>query len=685
MYIPQGFMGTFGGCITASVTSINGNGVITTGSFISGSDIYDYAKFEMSSLTDSALTSFTASLNIISGAVSNVNLLIVGGGAGGGSTGSIFPVGSTLVYDIRGGGSPGGGGGVVYYDNLTLSPGTYEIGVGAAAKRGTAGGTNTWTGSNGNDSYFTYNQPWPTFNNNKFIAYGGGYGGGLGYGGSIGNYYSLYAGGNFLNANNTGTNSSGKFIASAGGVVVTFGLGVGFPGNAFFSPNTTNGSNGLGGFTGTNQGNNSGYVQGGGYLDPGGYDGTYIAGAGGAGSAGESLGSGSGAGPNIYGGNGGVGVTYKVANTPILLSGGGAGRSSGAGVPGGAPSNVGSVREIGTRGSTSYGAGGNSFYFNSNSDTNSIGNAGLVYIEWKRCIDQKCDTVDVSTLSAPLTMSFIKCGESTTSSLLLDSFEETTICTLSGSISVISGPTATFQSLGNCLNYTDNPIIPIPPQYTFLRYDVDVNCNLSNATQVWSLTNYSDGFYTIGGTLYRLEANIHTTYTIQITTATPSSCTPPPPPFPLSGSLRIWNDTTSLTGSIWYDKSGFNNHGLVSGSALSLSGSLGYAFNGTDNYVTYPITLNTINPTDSYTLQYYGSLPSESLNRDFFTKEIFTNGWDTIYEPSLNRFIFRDQAGQDKRASFTPVCHCDELVIPATIKEVSVAVTPVPLPVKRIK
>jgi hypothetical protein len=135
----------------------------------------------------------------------------------------------------------------------------------------------------------------------------------------------------------------------------------------------------------------------------------------------------------------------------------------------------------------------------------------------------------------------------------------------------------------------------------------------------------------------------------------------PPPPFPLSGSVIIWNDTTSISSSVWLDKSGRNNNGLISGSTLILSGSLGYAFNGTDNYVTYPITLSG-QPTTAYTLQYYGTLASESLSRDFFTKELYTTGWDTIYEPSSNRFVFRDTAPQDKRATFTPVFGTKQLI-----------------------
>lgn len=71
---------------------------------------------------------------------------------------------------------------------------------------------------------------------------------------------------------------------------------------------------------------------------------------------------------------------------------------------------------------------------------------------------------------------------------------------------------------------------PTPPpatRYTFIRYNVDVNCNDSNATEVWSFTNYSSGFYTISGTLYRLSVSSHTNYTTEITSATASSCNPP--------------------------------------------------------------------------------------------------------------------------------------------------------------
>lgn len=138
-----------------------------------------------------------------------------------------------------------------------------------------------------------------------------------------------------------------------------------------------------------------------------------------------------------------------------------------------------------------------------------------------------------------------------------------------------------------------------------------------------------------------------------------NTCLTGSPQFPISSSLVIWNALSSLTGSVWYDYSDNGNNGTISGNTLSISGSagsgsFGWAFNGTNNYVTYATNL-VGQPSSTYTLQYYGTIPSESLNRDFFVKQIFSNGWDTLYEPTTNRFIFRDVAGSDKGATFTEV------------------------------
>lgn len=125
------------------------------------------------------------------------------------------------------------------------------------------------------------------------------------------------------------------------------------------------------------------------------------------------------------------------------------------------------------------------------------------------------------------------------------------------------------------------------------------------------------------------------------------------PDYTTSG-LVIWSDTTSLTGSVLYDKSGRGNNALVSGSTLQLTGSNGFMFNGTDNYLTWPTTLSG-QPSSSYTLEYFGTPFSSSVNYDFFAKDFYTNGWDMIYEPGPAKLTYRDVAGSDKTSSlFTP-------------------------------
>jgi hypothetical protein len=142
---------------------------------------------------------------------------------------------------------------------------------------------------------------------------------------------------------------------------------------------------------------------------------------------------------------------------------------------------------------------------------------------------------------------------------------------------------------------------------------------------------------------------------------TGQSPTPPPPPTQImlpitasAGTLVLWSDTTSLTSSVLYDKSGNGNNALLSGSALARTGSNGFMFNGTDNYLNWATTL-VGQPSSSYTLQYYGVPFSSSVNYDFFVKDFYTNGWDFIYEPGPTKITYRDSAGNDKTSSiFTP-------------------------------
>jgi hypothetical protein len=119
--------------------------------------------------------------------------------------------------------------------------------------------------------------------------------------------------------------------------------------------------------------------------------------------------------------------------------------------------------------------------------------------------------------------------------------------------------------------------------------------------------------------------------------------------------LIIWNHYTDYnTGSgTITDRSGKGNTALVSGSTMSLTGSsleFGYAFNGTDNYFTYPQPVNST-PTSSFTLQFYGTFNFDSQNRDYFSKGDFefSNGWDSVVTPDFGgSFVYRPYAGGDK-------------------------------------
>jgi hypothetical protein len=127
--------------------------------------------------------------------------------------------------------------------------------------------------------------------------------------------------------------------------------------------------------------------------------------------------------------------------------------------------------------------------------------------------------------------------------------------------------------------------------------------------------------------------------------------------------LVVWNscDTIAPTWGIWYDKSGNNNHALISGSTLTNSGSLGIAFNGTNNYLTYPEPLaNT--PTNNWTLNIFGTLFSDGVNRDLFCKDSYISGWDTIWAAANSKMVYRDQAGFDANMNFTNVPAVKQLI-----------------------
>ena len=170
MYIPVSYFSTRGACITTETSTIGGSGIVTSGSFYSSSQVYNWLKFEMSNLTSSALQSAVFSLTISTGSTQDARIVVVAGGGSGTTTGS-FSDGSQ-TFNVRSA-AGGGGGGVVQYSKFPLSPGVYEIGVGAASP---IANTTFLTGSKGNNSYFKNIFPYTPFSTPFITAEGGGTG-----------------------------------------------------------------------------------------------------------------------------------------------------------------------------------------------------------------------------------------------------------------------------------------------------------------------------------------------------------------------------------------------------------------------------------------------------------------------------------------------------------------------------
>ena len=223
-------------------------------------------------------TAGTATFTVTPPNALTVKVLVVGGGGGGGATTNLY-------------GGGGGAGGLVYSRTMSLTPGTYQVVVGAGGPAGTIGGDSTFNG---------------------LVAYGGGYGGA-----------STTAGGN------------GGCGGGGGGVLSSVG-GTGSQGFAGSQGNSQNvgggggGGMGAGGATGrplAGAGTNGFRGGDGAQVQITGTPTYYAGGGGGGGGNGVSGGAVGGEG----GGGTGGGTTTATAGTAGLGGGGGAGAAGGSG------------------------------------------------------------------------------------------------------------------------------------------------------------------------------------------------------------------------------------------------------------------------------------------------------------------------------------------------------------------
>jgi len=207
-----------------------------------------------------------------------VKVLVVGGGGGGGGTTNLY-------------GGGGGAGGLVYSRAMSLTPGTYQVVVGAGGPTDTVGGNSTFNG---------------------LVAYGGGYGGA-----------STTAGGN------GGCGGGGGGVLSSVGGTGSQGFG-GSQGNSQNVGGGGGGGMGAGGATGrplAGAGTNGFRGGDGAQVQITGTPTYYAGGGGGGGGNGVSGGAVGGEG----GGGTGGGTTTATPGTPGLGGGGGCGAAGGCG------------------------------------------------------------------------------------------------------------------------------------------------------------------------------------------------------------------------------------------------------------------------------------------------------------------------------------------------------------------
>ena len=413
MYIPTTFFSSQGACIVASTNTISGSGLVTSGSFVSASVLYQYYKFETADFTDPAYQSFTASLNILSGSTGQAKMLIVGAGGAGGTGNNVI---GRPAADFAAGG--GGGGGVVYYNNFPISSGSYEIAVGGATTQISAEAT----GSNGRNSYIKLpnNIIYTPFDTSFLIAYGGG-GGGQG---KIDGTMPF-----------TCESTNGSAGPTTGGIgIYTSQCGSRDATNTIYTT--------LNGLTLGPQGFKGGNVTAGAGA-------TFAAtGGGGAATTGSNL-SANDLNTGLYASNGGSGLQFNLTGTATYFSPGGGGQAGG------------DTGATGTGGDT-YGRGGQGERDGNTGQIN-FGFGGVVILVWPICLadSDNCREYVIRGGASGGTMTYIPCDTQTLTTTTIDFGYTGSACLYKVAGYPTTTGTVTLIETGSC-----NTFIPIAPTVT---------------------------------------------------------------------------------------------------------------------------------------------------------------------------------------------------------------------------
>ena len=439
-----------------------------------------------------------------------------------------------------------------------------------------------------------------TFQTNQNVGGGGAGAGGLltstGVSLTIGASYTVLignggAGGPWAGTGNSiaGTSGSDSSITGTGVNALAYGGGGGGSGlqNQL---GLTGGSGGGSGFLTTQggagtagQGNNGGY-SGGGSLD----------GSGGGGGAGSIGGNGTyiSGGYRYLGGTGGAGLQNSITGVspaPYYAGGGGGGPIyepgqgyygtggiGGSGVGGGGGNSTNNTSRSGAAGAINTGSGGGGGSRSTSAGTGGAGGSGIVIIRYT--------TAEVASYTA----TGITPAEDTTTISGQTILSFTTVGT--GAITFTAPVSPPFN-----VTRVTNPVTGFEsPVDIGLKLPSGTNANQPSGTQGMIRNDTSE---TTGGSTSAIEHYNGTTW--KYFAATESA----PPVNPSANILYLdANDITSwpTTGSTWYDISGNNHNGAITGASYN-STEKGFQFNGsTSQYVN--ISNYSLNATKAFSV-----------------------------------------------------------------------------------
>jgi hypothetical protein len=135
--------------------------------------------------------------------------------------------------------------------------------------------------------------------------------------------------------------------------------------------------------------------------------------------------------------------------------------------------------------------------------------------------------------------------------LFLPSVGSFAYCTIDSSAQCIRLTSLASECGNSIIEDISTPTTTLPIKYTYLMYNLNQSTceSLEGTTPIWSYNSYTDGYYKIESdpNTYYLQVFAHTDYTLQFTTATPTTCvgsTTTIPPTTLAPTTTVAPTTT---------------------------------------------------------------------------------------------------------------------------------------------